>query len=405
MSVTTALQDYQTRTGPRLLNVRRASAGRAATLDRRLSAAGLSAEDSSLADLDRMPVLSKDALPALQKEHPPLGGLVTDGASVVRLFASPGPIYEPQLDGRDPWRWAPALDACGIGAGDVVLNCFNYHLSPAGTMFDEACRATGATVVPAGVGAAEVQVQVIADLGVTAYIGLPSYLATLSERFDGAGLEPETWKLVKALVTAEPLPDALRAQLTSRVPTVLMAYGTAEAGLIGFETAPGAGLRVPAETYVQICDPGTGRQVEAGEPGEVVVSVLHADYPLFRFGTGDVSRWILGPEDELRLAGVLGRVGAAVKVRGMFIHPHQAGEVVSALRSVAGVSAARFVVERTNDKDVLRLELVPAAGSDADSMIELATQRTREALRVRPEVIVVDSIDGEAVLVDARNWS
>lgn len=119
-------------------------------------------------------MLSKDALPALQKPDPPLGGWIADGASVVRLFASPGPIYEPRLAGPDPWRWAPALEACGIGIGDIVLNCFSYHLSPARALFDEGCRARGATVVPGGVGAAEVQMQVIADLGVTAYIGLPS---------------------------------------------------------------------------------------------------------------------------------------------------------------------------------------------------------------------------------------
>jgi phenylacetate-CoA ligase len=403
MSVTAALQDYQERSGPRVLEVLRTSAGRAATLGDRLAAAGVDAAEATLDELDRMPVLSKDALPALQKEHPPLGGLLADGASVVRLFASPGPIYEPQLAGPDPWRWAPALDACDIGAGDVVLNCFSYHLSPAGAMFDEACRAVGATVVPGGVGATEIQAQVVADLGVTGYIGLPSYLATLFERFEGLGVDPGRWRVAKALVTAEPLPDALRTQLMRSVPTVLMAYGTAEAGLIGFETAPGAGLRVPADTYVQICDPATGQPVEPGEPGEVVVSVLDADYPLLRFGTGDVSRWILGPADELRLAGVLGRVGAAVKVRGMFIHPHQAGEVVSALRRV-GATAARFVVERPADRDVLRLEVVTDPDGDTEQMVAKAAEQTRDSLRIRPEVSIVDSIDGDTVLVDAREW-
>ncbi|HJR37130.1 MAG TPA: AMP-binding protein [Nocardioidaceae bacterium] len=403
MSVTVALQDYQDRTGPLVLEVLRGSAGRATTLDRRLATAGVSADGATLADLDRVPVLSKDALPALQKQHPPLGGLLAEGAPVVRLFASPGPIYEAQLTGPDPWKWAPALAACGIGAGDVVLNCFSYHLSPAGAMFDEACRAVGATVVPGGVGAADVQAQVVADLGVTAYIGLPSYLAGLFERFDGLTVDQDRWRITKALVTAEPLPDPLRAQLTTRVPTVLMAYGTAEAGLIGFETEAGAGLRLPDESYVQICDPETGQPVEPGEPGEVVVSVLHADYPLLRFGTGDVSRWVLGPDGDLRLAGVLGRVGAAVKVRGMFIHPHQAGEVIRAVKS-AGATAARFVVERPADRDVLRLELVAPDGSDNEQMVATATQQTRDSLRVRPEVSVVESLDDEAVLVDAREW-
>ncbi len=405
MSVTAALQDYQDRTGPRVLDVLRSASGRAPALDSRLPAAGVSMESAGLTELNQLPVLSKDALPALQKEHPPLGGLVGDGATVVRLFASPGPIYEPQLAGPDPWRWAPALEACGIGAGDTVLNCFGYHLTPAGAMFDEACRAVGATVVPGGVGATEIQAQVIAELGITAYVGLPSYLATLFERFDGLGVGLDRWRLAKALVTAEPLPDTLRSHLMSRVPTVLMAYGTAEVGLIAFETAPGEGMRVPDESYIQICNPATGQPVEPGEPGEVVVSVLHADYPLIRFGTGDVSRWILATNGELRLAGVLGRVGAAAKVRGMFIHPHQAEEVTRALQS-AGATAARFVVERPGDKDVLRLEVVAGEGYDTDQIVETATQQSHASLRVRPEVSLVESLDTDtdAVLVDTRSW-
>jgi phenylacetate-CoA ligase len=403
MSVTAAVQEYLDRNGPRVLEVLRAAAGRADRLDARLADARVAAADASLADLDRVSVLSKDSLPAVQQAQPPLGGLLADGADIVRLFASPGPIYEPQLAGPDPWNWTPALQACGIGPGDVVLNCFSYHLSPAGAMFDEACRAVGATVVPGGVGAPELQAQVIADLGVTAYIGLPSYLATLVDRFDGLSVDGDGWRVAKALVTAEPLPDTLRSQLMTRVPTVLMAYGTAETGLIGFETAPGEGLRLPEPSYVQICDPTTGRPVETDDLGEVVVSLLHADYPLLRFGTGDVSRWILGPDGDLRLAGVLGRVGAAVKVRGMFVHPHQARQVVGALSDV-GASAGRFVVERVGDKDVLRLELVASAVSDQSALVDAATEQTRDTLRVRPEVRLVESLDGDEILVDLRRW-
>ncbi|MGH3373067.1 MAG: phenylacetate--CoA ligase family protein [Nocardioidaceae bacterium] len=404
MSVTDALEAYRESRGPRVLDTLRAASGRVQALDRRLSEAGLGDGVPDVDALDTLPVLSKDALPALQKEHPPLGGLLADGASVVRLFASPGPIYEPQLQGTDPWRWAPALEACGIGAGEVVLNCFSYHLSPAGAMFDEACRAVGAVVIPGGVGGSDVQAQVIADLGVTAYIGLPSYLATLVEKFDALGAGPDRWRLRTALVTAEPLPAPLRAQLCERVPSVLMAYGTAEAGLIGYETEPDAGLKVPTETYVQICDPATGTPTEAGQPGEVVVSVLHPELPLVRFGTGDVSRWVLTDDGELRLAGVLGRVGAAVKVRGMFVHPHQARDVVASLRA-AGVTAARFVVEQAAGKDVLRLEVVSAPGADAAAITERAVQQTRESLRVRPEVTFVEGPFDEAVLVDQRTWA
>lgn len=402
-SVADAVHSYRQERGHQVLDTVRAATGRVPALDARLAEAGLSGGVVDVDVLDSLPVLSKDALPALQKARPPLGGLLAEDASVVRLFASPGPIYEPQLAGADPWRWAPALEACGIGAGDVVLNCFSYHLSPAGAMFDEACRAVGAVVVPGGVGGTDVQAQVIADLGVTAYIGLPSYLANLFEKFDALGAAAQAWRLGKALVTAEPLPDALRAQLTARVPVVLMAYGTAEAGLIGYESAPGDGLRMPGDSYVQICDPATGKPVTPGEAGEVVVSTTHPDYPLVRFGTGDVSRWVLGADGALRLPGVLGRVGAAVKVRGMFVHPHQARDLVSWLRT-AGVSAGRFVVERAGDKDVLRLELVPAAGSDTAAIAEKAVQRTRESLRVRPEVSFVDELADDVSLVDSREW-
>ena len=405
MSVAQALVAYREDRGPAVLDTIRAAAGRVPALDVRLREAGLVGEVDDVDALDRLAVLSKDALPALQRDHPPLGGLLAEDAGVVRLFASPGPIYEPQLAGPDPWNWAPALAACGIGSGDVVLNCFSYHLSPAGAMFDEACRAVGAVVVPGGVGNVEVQAQVVAGLGVTAFIGLPSYLAALVEKYDAAGLPDGAWLLEKALVTAEPLPDALRAQLRDRVPTVLMAYGTAEVGLIAYETAPGDGLAVPQDTFVEVCDPTSGQPTEAGEPGEVVVSVLHADFPLVRFGTGDVSRWVLGPDGDLRLAGVLGRVGAAVKVRGMFVHPHQAREVVSALAG-DGVSSGRFVVGRDGNRDVLTLQVVLEEGTDRRLVTDTAAALTRETLRVRPEVEVVDSLPEDAApLDDGRDWS
>jgi len=403
MSVTDALAAYRRDHGARVLDLLRSTDGRVPALDERRARAGLAGGVDDLDTLEGLAVLAKDDLPGVQRSRPPLGGLLAEGAEIVRLFASPGPIYEPQLGGADPWRWRPALEACGIGPGDVVLNCFSYHLSPAGAMFDEGCRAAGAVVVPGGVGGVELQAQVIADLGVTAFIGLPSYLAALVEKYDGLGLAVPRWQVSKALVTAEPLPDPLRAQLTSRVATVLMAYGTAEAGLIGYETDPGSGLRVPDGVYVEICEPETGRPVVAGEPGEVVVSVLHEEYPLVRFGTGDVSRWTLGDDGDLRLAGVLGRVGAAVKVRGMFVHPHQAGQVLGAL-SEKGASAGRFAVDRVGDRDVLRLELVPSHGADHQALVEAAEEQTRNALRVRPEVDLVEHVD-DGVLVDVRDWS
>ncbi|MFP5253287.1 MAG: phenylacetate--CoA ligase family protein [Actinomycetes bacterium] len=403
MTLTEAWQDYRDERGSAVVELLDAVAGRAPALDRRREAAGLSDPVVDVSGLTTLPVLAKDDLPALQRAHPPLGGLLADDADVVRLFASPGPIYEPQLAGPDPWRWTPALDACGIGPDDVVLNCFSYHLSPAGAMFDEACRAVGAVVVPGGVGGVDVQAQLVADLDVTAYIGLPSYLAALVEKFDALGAPAGSWAVTKALVTAEPLPDQLRARLRAHVPTVLMAYGTAEVGLIGFETTPGGGLRPADGVYVEICDPGSGEPVPPGEPGQVVVSVVEPGLPLVRFGTGDVSRWMLGEDGSLLLAGVLGRVGAAVKVRGMFVHPHQAAQVVTDLRD-RGADAGRFVVERHDGRDTLRLELVASADVDRAAVVEAAIDRSREVLRVRPDVELVPELGGEGVLVDARSW-
>ncbi|UUZ58522.1 phenylacetate--CoA ligase family protein [Nocardioides sp. B-3] len=219
---------------------------------------------------------------------------------------------------------------------------------------------------------------------------MPSYLSALVEAFDQLGLPAQDWHVAKALVTAEPLPDPLRERPVARVPTVLMAYGTAEAGLIGHEVDPGAGLEVPGHVFVQVCDPESGAPVLDGSPGEVVLTMVGEGTPLLRFGTGDISRWQL-TGDRLRLAGVLGRVGAAVKARGMFIHPHRAAEVVRGLADV-GVEAGRYVVLRDGDRDELRLELVAAGGADLDAATAAAEERTRASLRVRPRVTFVESV-------------
>ncbi len=401
MSDMKAVRDYYDKRGAEAAGAVGRMVDRVPSIRDRLAAAGVGSSGLTAVDLDSVPVLTKDALPALQRAYPPYGGLVAEGTPVARVFASPGPIYEVQLEGEDPWQWAAALQACGIGAGDVVLNCFGYHLSPAGMMFDLACGAVGATVVPGGVGSVEVQARVVSDIGVTAYIGLPSYLAALVEAFDNLDLPTDRWHVDKALVTAEPLPDALRERLVQRVPTVLMAYGTAEAGLIGHEVEPGAGLEVPDHVFVQVCDPESGVPVLDDSPGEVVVTMVGAGTPLLRFGTGDISRWQLDEGDRLRLGGVLGRVGAAVKARGMFIHPHQAAEVVRGLRDL-GVEGGRYVVLRDADRDELRLELVAGSGADRAMVTTAAEERTRASLRVRPRVTFVESVPAGDVLVDAR---
>ena len=380
------------------------AAGRALvpTLAERLAANGLTTDESLRDGLATLPILSKDDVLALQQADPPFGGALSPSAHVRRVFQSPGPIYEPQLDGADPWRWGPSLQAAGMGAEDLVLNCFGYHLSPAGAMFEEAALALGARVLPGGIGNQDLQARAVADLGVTAYTGLPSYLKAILDRYDELGLPRERWRLHRALVTAEPLPDSLRALLLERVPTVLMAYGTAETGLIGYETEPGGGLVPAPGVLVQICDLDTGAPITEGE-GQVVVTLLRPDYPMVRFGTGDLSAWRLGPDGSPRLVGVLGRSGAAVKVRGMFLHPRQAAAV---LAGVADVQQWRFVIDRVDHRDELGCEVVVRPGVDAAAVVADVAERVRSGLRFSCAVSAVESLpDDAAPITDRRDWA
>jgi len=368
----------------------------------RLAANGLASDESLRDGLSALPILSKDDVLALQQNDPPFGGALAPTAHVRRVFQSPGPIYEPQLDGVDPWRWGPSLQAAGMGAEDLVLNCFGYHLSPAGAMFEEAALALGARVLPGGIGNQDLQAKAVADLGVTAYTGLPSYLKAIMDRYDELGLPRDRWRLHRALVTAEPLPDSLRALLRERVPTVLMAYGTADTGLIGYETEPGGGLLPAPGVLVQVCDLDTGAPISQGE-GQVVVTLLRPEYPLVRFGTGDLSAWRLGPDGSPRLVGVLGRSGAAVKVRGMFLHPRQAAAVLS---GVADVERWRFVIDRVDHRDELGCELVVREGADSAAVVADVTERVRSGLRFSCAVTAVSALPEDAApITDRRDWS
>ncbi len=351
--------------------------------------------------LDRVPVLPKDDLGALQAADPPFGGLLAPQAPLRRVFQSPGPLYEPELAHPDPWGWAPALAAAGFEAGEVVLNTFAYHLSPAGAMFDAGAGALGCAVLPAGVGNLNLQVQAAVDVGATAFIGLPSYLKALLERAEEQGA---TLPLRRAFVTAEPLPPSLREWLQARVPVVRQGYGTAEGGNLGYECERTHGLHVPEDRYVQVCALQDGGPRWNGEEGQVVVSLLTADYPLVRLGTGDLSAFLSGEcgcgRWTPRLAGWLGRVGEAVKVRGMFLHPRQARTVMA---GAPGVAAYRFVVERVDHKDTLRCEVVQE--SSDDHLLERLRSRLREGLRFDVAVQLVQSLEPDGpTIVDARTW-
>ncbi len=381
-----------------------AAARRVPAFAARLDAAGLGPEDfDSVASLDQLPVLSKDDLLEMQTADPPFGGLLADDARPRRIFQSPGPLYEPELTDHDHWRWAPALRSAGFESGDVVIVGFGYHLSPAGAMFEEGARALGCTVVPGGIGSMDLQVRAMADLGVSGFIGLPSYLNALLEKAEEMDLVLD---LEKAFVTAEPLPRALRDRLEAAVTTVRQGYGTAEAGNLGFECSAVNGLHVPEDALVQIVDLSSGVALWDGTEGQVVVTLLHEGYPLIRFGTGDLSAFVEGDcpcgAPTPRLKGWLGRVGDAVKVRGMFLHPRQAER---SLQGIEGVDRFRFVVERVEHRDVLRCEVLPIDSPTSERLIDAVAEQVRSALRFNVIVELVENLDPQApIIMDAREW-
>ena len=298
----------------------------------RLSRAGLTPDEvHTPEDLNAIPVLRKDDMVAIQAAGGLFGGfLACQPEDLRRIYQSPGPIYDPEPERPDYWRWAPALRAAGFGPGDLVLNAFSYHLTPAGAMFEEGLRAVGCTVIPGGVGNQEQQVQALHDLGVSGYVGLPSYLKALLDRAETLGL---SLRVEKAFVTAEPLPPSLRQYLNARGVAVRQGYGTAECGNLGYECEQQAGWHIPEGILVQICDLNTGQPLPEGKSGEIVVTLDNPDYALVRFGTGDLSALNAEPcpcgIPTPRLVGWLGRVGEAVKVRGMFLHPHQLREMMA----------------------------------------------------------------------------
>ncbi|GAA4826916.1 phenylacetate--CoA ligase family protein [Garicola koreensis] len=370
------------------------------SLAQRFADAGLdAAQVADIRQLDALAVQPKDDLVSARAAH---GRRWTPQ----RIFQSPGPIYEVQPPGEDPWRWAQALRSAGLQPADRVINCFGYHLSPAGAMFDEAVVAAGATVLPAGIGSQQLQVQAIQDLDVRGYVGLPSYLKALIDIVAEAGGTPADFPVRYALVTAEPLPQDLRKVLQEWVPTVRMAYGSAEAGLIAYEDGSGPGMVEGDEIDVQVCDISTGAPLATGE-GEVVVTLARRAAPLLRFGTGDLSAWVTDEHGAVvtddqgrrRLTGILGRSGEATKVRGMFLHPRQAA---TALDGVEGLAEFRFVITRQNHRDEVRCEYVSTSGADLD---EVLSERIRAALRFSAEVRQVAELPADSpLLADQRSW-
>ena len=320
------------------------------------------------------------------------------------MFQSPGPIYEPEGLAADYWRVGRALFAAGFRAGDLIHNSFSYHLTPAGSMMETGALALGCTVFAGGVGNTELQLQAMADLRPHAYCGTPSFLRIVMEKAAEAGIALPS--LTKALLSGEAFPPSLRDWLAERGVQGYQCYATADVGLIAYETSARQGLVIDEGVLVEIVRPGTGDPVPEGEVGEVVVTVLHADYPLVRFGTGDLSAVLAGPcpsgRTNTRIKGWLGRADQTAKVRGMFVHPSQVAEVA---RRHPEVQRARLVVsgEMANDRMVLQVEV---AGRP-EGLSERIADSVRDVTKLRADVVLCNAgslpNDGK-VIEDARSY-
>jgi phenylacetate-CoA ligase len=327
-----------------------------------------------------------------------------------RVYQSPGPIYEPEGPGRDYWRTGRALYAAGFRAGDLVHNSFSYHMTPGAWMMDNGAQAIGCTVFPGGVGNTELQLKAMAELRADAYTGTPSFLRILLDKAAESGIALASLK--KALVSGEAFPPSLRDWLRERGVEGYQAYATADVGTIAYETTAREGLVIDEGVIVEIVRPGTGDPVPDGEVGEVVVTVLQADYPLVRFGTGDLSAMLAGTcptgRTNRRIKGWMGRADQTVKVRGMFVHPSQVADV---LRRHPEIGRARLVIEgeMANDRMTLRAETAAGSGGAAApaGLAEALAASVRDITKLRCDVVLVPPAslpnDGK-VIEDARRY-
>jgi len=322
-----------------------------------VSFAGVDPSEITSADhLPRLPVLRKSEISTAQATDGPLGGFGgRKTQEFAHIFQSPGPIYEPGGVDHDWWRMGRFLHACGIGKGDIVQNCFGYHLTPAGMIFENGARAVGAAVVPAGIGQTELQVRAAAEIGTTAYAGTPDFLKVIMDRAD---LDGVTLGITKAAVGGGALFPSLRQEYADRGITCLQSYATADLGSIAYESDAMEGMIVDEGVIVEIVRPGTGDPVAEGEVGEVVVTTLNPDYPLIRFATGDLSAIMPGTSPcgrtNLRIKGWMGRADQTTKIKGMFVRPEQVADFVS---KHADVDKARVIATREGEMDAMTVQI------------------------------------------------
>jgi phenylacetate-CoA ligase len=349
---------------------------------------------SNAAALAAVPVMRKSDLTRLQKETRPFGGLAaTRPAGLKRMLVSPGPIYEPEGQAKDWWGASRALYAAGLRKGDVVLNCFSYHLTPGGHIMESGAHAIGACVIPAGVGNTEQQIEAVEDLRPNFYAGTPDFLKIILDK--GKELGRDVSSLKRALVSGAALPPSLRAELQQRGVVVRQAYATADLGMIAYETEDEAGAPVPGMVVnegliLEIVKPGTGDPVAPGEVGEIVVSRLNADYPLLRFATGDLSKLIAEPSPcgrtNLRIAGWMGRADQTAKVKGMFVHPSQVAEIG---KRHPELGRLRLVVTRANEQDQMQLRAELANGKPSDGLAAAVSATLQSLTKLKGSVDLV----------------
>ena len=343
---------------------------------------------TSRAALAQLPVTRKYQLlerQQAQRSTNPFGGFATHGfgPAMPRVFASPGPIYEPEGQRKDYWRMARAIYAAGFRSGELIHNCFSYHFVPAGAMMENGAHAIGCSVFPGGTGQTEQQVQAMAELQPAGYIGTPSFLKLTLEKAQALGTPLPS--LRKALLSAEAFPPSLQQWMQERGVTGYQCYATADLGLIAYETEARQGLVVDEGVIVEIVRPGTGDPVPEGEVGELVITTLNTDYPLIRFGTGDLSAVLPGHcptgRTNVRIKGWLGRADQTTKVRGMFVQP---GQVVEVAKRFPQIQRVRLVITgaMANDQMTLHVETLETA----PGLVQLLQDTVREVTKLRCEV-------------------
>ena len=353
--------------------------------------------------LASLPVLRKADLPALHKAAPPFGGLVAGApGSFARLFTSPGPIFEPEAAHADPWRGARALFAAGFRKGDVVLNTFSYHLTPGGFIFDTAARALGCAVIPAGPGNLDAQFELIEAYSPIGYSGTPDFLKILLDAAASAGRNISSLK--RALVSGAAFPKSLQEEIKSRGIEAYQTFGTADLGLIAYETPAREGMVVNEDLILEIVRPGTGDPVAEGDVGEIVLTSLDPDHPWIRLAIGDLTAALPGPSPcgrtNMRIKGWMGRADQTTKVKGMFVRPEQIAEIA---RRHPELGRLRLVVVRENEQDVMTLKCECGSGGEALRDTIAATLRAVTKLGGSVDLVRPGSLPNDGkVIADER---